>query len=347
MRLRRIQFPGKTLIVSTGDPKYQIFALYFIALWRQKFGTKPDLAISGESEAIPLLDENAYVVCLPGKFFRQWHFLIGRRYQTVVYLNPDLRQDRSLKWAARMAFIRNRAGFAPLRSFQPLNFSLPFNAENHHFVHQLKVFFEHLSGEKVLNWQLPRLLPDANHEGQRAGVIAVDVSDPAVDKLKAQLQNLINLVTRTASCTLLIRSNAADDGTNEQRIQLMAREISTLMTERAIENTHLILNPPVSELVSHLGDAPWVTGIDALVLNLAAFLGIPSLSVFGPLNERVWQPFSTRARVLTGDFPCRPCTPLPGKVTCTNADEWQCIRGLTGELWAATLTSMARRNNVT
>ncbi len=345
MRLKRIQFPGKTLIVSSGDARYQLFALYFIDLWRQKFVTKPDVCITGEARNIPLIDECAYLVNLPETFLQKWYFLMGRRYQTVVFLNPEARQDLSLKWAARLAGVKQRAGFAPLRSLQPLNFSLPFNAENHHFVHQLKIFFEHLSGEKVMNWQLPRVETGKDREQVTAGVIAIDVADAAVPHLMPQLQKLINLVTQHSSCTLLIRcSGSAAD----QRVQQMAREISTLMTERAIGHTHLVLNPPAEQLPSLLAGAPWVTGVDAVALNLAGFLGIASLSVFGPLNERVWQPFSTRARVLTGDFACRPCTRYPGKITCTNSDEWQCMRGLTGELWAATLTAMARRTtNVT
>ena len=345
MKLRRIQFPGKTLIVSSGDARYQIFALYFISLWQNRFNAKPDLHLAGAAERLPAATDLAYSIKLPGSFLKTWYFFLGRRYKTIVFLNPDLKADRNLRWAARLAGVSNRAGFAPLRSWTLLNHTLPYNAENHHFVHQLKIFFEHLCGEKVSDWQMPRFDQTNLAENPRRtdGLIAIDIADAATAHLAPQLQKLMNIVTRTQTCTLVIRSSDENAAEAEQHVQQFAKNLSTFMTERAIENTQLVLNPPSRDLAQLAATADWVTGTDAELLNLAAFLSVPSLSVFGPLNERVWQPFSTRARALTGDFACRPCTAFPGQVHCTNPVEWQCMRDLTGELWAATLTAQLRR----
>ena len=345
MRLRRIQYPGKTLVVSSGDARYQIFSLYFLSLWQQRFISKPDFCFAGETERLPLISEVAYITRVPVNFLQQWYFILARKYKTVVFLNPAPGADRSLRWACRLAGVKNRAGFAPLRSWAPLNHSLPYNAENHHFVHQLKIFFEHLSGEKVADWQMPRL-PDDEGKAELKhshGLIAIDLTDAATGYLTEQLQNLMNLLTRGEPCTLVVRSSGVGMVGAVTDARDFAKQLSAYMTERAIENTQLVLNPPDEKLLPLVAGSAWVTGTDAELLNLAAFAGVPSLSVFGPLNERVWQPFSTRARALTGEFACRPCTPIPGQVNCKNPIAWQCMRELSGELWAATLSAQLRR----
>ncbi len=344
MRLRRIQFPGKTLVVASGDARYQIFSLYFLSLWQQRFKSNPDFFHNGETDSVPHFSEVAYSTPVPAKFLQQWFFIMARKYKTVVFLNPDAKADRSLRWACRLAGVKNRAGFAPLRSWALLNHSLPYNAENHHFVHQLKIFFEHLSGEKVADWQMPRLSEDnVSVAERRHGLIAIDLSDAATGHLTEQLQKLLNLLTRTENCTLVVRRSGVKNDNATSDAREFAKQLSAYMTERAIENTQLVLNPPLEKYLPLVAGAAWVTGTDAQLLNLAAFAGVPSLSVFGPLNERVWQPFSTRARALTGEFACRPCTPIPGEVVCKNPVAWQCMRELSGELWAATLSAQLRR----
>lgn len=104
-----------------------------------------------------------------------------------------------------------------------------------------------------------------------------------------------------------------------------------------------LLNPPAALRSYTLARARWVLGSSAQTLGEAALRGVPNISIFGPLNERVWQPFSTRARTITGDFACRPCTPHPGRITCTSEKPWQCIAGVSGELMAATVLGMVRR----
>lgn len=343
MKFRRLNYPGKTLVIDTLDARYAVFTAYFMKFWGEKFSTAADLAGQPQgSDAAPF----ARSVLLPGGFFRQWWFLLRQRYSTVIFLNPDSKADAATKWAARFAFVKNRAGFAPLRNFLPLNFSLPFNAENHHFVHQLKIFFEHLTGEKIAQWSKPEYSVRASGVSAHAGygLLAIDAGDAALPYLLPQLIRFINLVTRDEKCTVTIRSSAEGGA---DRAAALARQVSAAMTERAIENALPLINPPAEHLSSIVQVSAWATGVDAAVLNLAAHLEIPTLAVFGPLNERVWQPFATRARVITGEFACRPCTAFPGVVKCTAAAEWQCVSGVSAELLLATLNAMRRRKVVT
>ncbi len=340
MKFKRIQFPAKTLIVSSLDARYNAFIPYFLKLWGDRFSIRPDV------NGIHALTEHwANPVSVPVGFFASLRFFFRARYSTVVFLNPNPKADRPLKWAARLLFLKHRAGFAPLKGFSTLNYSLPFNTENHHYVHQLKIFFEYLVGEKITDWKKPELpagIGNINLPKESYGVIAVDTADMATEQLKIQLTKFINLSARNLHLMLLI-SSSADDAQQTLPAQELARHLSQAMTERAVAVTELIMHPSTEQKIAITREAAWVTGTDAEALNIAALCAVPGLSLFGPLNERVWQPFATRARVLAGDFPCRPCTKLPGKVTCTNPVAWQCLSGVTGELMTATLTGMLQR----
>ena len=341
MKFKRIQFPAKTLIVSSLDARYRSFTLYFLKLWVDKFSVRPD--ITAESA---LTRDWATTVTAPVGFFAALLFLFTNKYRSLVFLNPDTKADRSLKWASRFLFIKHRAGFAPLKGISPLNYSLPFNTENHHYIHQLKIFFEYLVGEKITDWKTPQP-PAATRENlplpkDAYGVIAIDTADPATERLRDQLTKFMNHSARNLHLMLLIGASRAT-GDEVMPAQELARYLSGAMTERAVAVTELVMHPTEAQKIAVAREAAWVTGTDTEALNIAALCGVPNLSLFGPLNERVWQPFSTRARVLAGDFDCRPCTKLPGKVTCTNPIAWQCLSGVTGELMTATLTGMLSR----
>ncbi|MBN8222499.1 MAG: hypothetical protein J0L53_16390 [Spirochaetes bacterium] len=340
MKFKRIQFPAKTLIVSSLDTRYNAFLPYFLKLWADRFASKPD--VNGMHA---LTAPWANPVSVPQGFFAALRLLFSAKYRTIVFLNPDTKANRALKWAARLLFIRHRAGFAPLKGFSTLNYSLPFNTENHHYIHQLKIFFEYLVGEKIADWkkpELPAVAANTDLPKESYGVVAIDTTEPATGHLSLQLAKFINQSARHTHLMLLI--GAAPDHAGEIiSAQDLARQLSEAMTERAVEVTGLVVHPTEEQKIAITREAAWVTGTDAETLNIAALCGVPGLSIFGPLNERVWQPFATRARVLAGDFACRPCTQFPGTVTCTNPVAWQCISGITGELMAATLTGMLQR----
>lgn len=342
MRFRRIRYPGKTLVVSLLQKEYAPFTAYFFKFWHERFGEPPFAAELCQKESLSQLFFSRLIIptVLPGNFFSLWWFLVKNRYKTLVVLNPDLKASRALRWAALFARVENRAGFAPLRSVTGFNLSLPFNGENHHYVHQLKLFFEYITGEKTSSWSAPELPKSVEAATEHLidepyGIIAIEITDTLTPHLTPVLQKLINLATRSLSCVLILRSDAGAERENKA----IARAFSEVMTERALAKTELLLNPTPLEIVAVLQNALWVTGADQEILNTAALLSVPCVAVFGPLNERVWQPFSVRTRALTGDFSCRPCTAFPGSpVVCTNPAPWICVKGVSAELLWATLT---------
>jgi len=327
VNLRRIQFPGRTLIIDSTDARYAVLSSYFHAMWVHRFVNPPELSLPDR--------------LLRGKFrfFRiLWHF-IAIRYSTIIFLTADHRADRTVKWAAFIARIKNRAGFAPLKNFEPLNFSLPFNTENHHVVHQLKIFFEYLVGEKVHDWKKPALRAEPTIElpQENFGVVAFDASDPALPYLREQLTKFINGVARSNAIVVLV------EAPDEIIATALLRQITQNLTDKAIERTTFLTSATDGQILTAVSRSAWACGVSARTLNIAALAEVPTISIFGPLNERVWQPFSTRSRALTGEFDCRPCTKYPGSVVCTNPHEWQCVSGASAELLAATVGALSRR----
>ncbi len=346
MKFRRIEAPGRTIIVAGIDRRFTVFTAWFLHLWKRRFATRPFLAAGAGSGdlAAPLLNSLAEPLLLPEKFLPLLWFLLRGRYGTIVFLNPDLRATQKLRIAARLAGIKYRCGFAPLRRVTGLNLSLPFNNENHHYVHQLRTFFEYITGEKTTGWNAPEFpLAEtggvAGLPGEPFGIIAYNADETESQHLEVQLKKLTNLMARSSYCVLILRSRHL----GRQALTRIARGFSEVMTEHALAHTTLLVLPDEQTLVNLLRDAAWIAAADTELLNMAALFATPAVAVFGPLNERVWQPFSVRTRALTGEFACRPCTAYPGAVQCGNAVPWACLAGASAELMAATLTAVLRR----
>ncbi|MFZ5629090.1 MAG: glycosyltransferase family 9 protein [Spirochaetota bacterium] len=346
MKYRRIVAPGKTLVVAGIDRRFMVFTAWFLHLWKQRFAARPFVASAAEPGdlAAPLVSSLAEPVHLPEKFLPLLWFLLKGRFGTLIILNPDLRSTQKLRLAARLAGIRQRAGFAPLRRITGLNLSLPFNNENHHYVHQLRTFFEYITGEKTTGWTTPEFPATAmgtlpGLPAEPFGIIAYNPDETESQHMETQLKKLTNLMARSSHCVLVLRSRKL----GRQALTRYARSFSEVMTEQALANTTLLVLPEETALLGLLREAAWIAAADSELLNLAALFAVPSVAVFGPLNERVWQPFSVRTRALTGEFACRPCTAYPGQVECSNSIPWACLAGASAELMAATLTAVLRR----
>ncbi|MBU1275947.1 MAG: putative lipopolysaccharide heptosyltransferase III [Proteobacteria bacterium] len=62
-------------------------------------------------------------------------------------------------------------------------------------------------------------------------------------------------------------------------------------------------------------------GVDSAPMHMAAALGVPVLTIFGPSGERMWGPWQTRAEVLAGDCPEHPC----GRDGCEGSKVSRCL----------------------
>jgi ADP-heptose:LPS heptosyltransferase len=62
---------------------------------------------------------------------------------------------------------------------------------------------------------------------------------------------------------------------------------------------------------------------------MAAALGLPTMVIFGPTDEKVWAPKGEKTSVVRRDVPCSPC-PQERFFQCK---DFKCLRGIeTGEV---------------
>jgi heptosyltransferase III len=61
------------------------------------------------------------------------------------------------------------------------------------------------------------------------------------------------------------------------------------------------------ELITVLESAVIYIGNDSGVSHLAAFLGVPTLVIFGPSDPDRWRPFGDHVRIVKAASPCSPC----------------------------------------
>lgn len=80
---------------------------------------------------------------------------------------------------------------------------------------------------------------------------------------------------------------------------------------REIKKTKPILahNFPLVKLAVLLKDCVAYLGNDSGITHLAASLGIPTLSIFGPTDPLVWGPRGEKVQIIYKHLPCSPCWP--------------------------------------
>jgi ADP-heptose:LPS heptosyltransferase len=63
----------------------------------------------------------------------------------------------------------------------------------------------------------------------------------------------------------------------------------------------------LTDLVDWLESAGAYIGNDSGVSHLAAFLGIPSVAIFGPADPVRWKPLGPRVQIVHPELDCQPC----------------------------------------
>jgi ADP-heptose:LPS heptosyltransferase len=80
----------------------------------------------------------------------------------------------------------------------------------------------------------------------------------------------------------------------------------------------------LTELAILLKTGGGYIGNDSGVSHLSAFLGLPTVAVFGPSDPDVWKPMGRAVEILRSDCGCRPCFDA-GAVGCQEMD---CFSGI-------------------
>ena len=84
----------------------------------------------------------------------------------------------------------------------------------------------------------------------------------------------------------------------------------------------------LSEVMAFLKAARCFIGNDSGLAHLAAIMGVPTVTIFGPSSPKRWAPLGNAVRVLRGASDCAPCF----ETEKANCDEPQCLSGVSVDM---------------
>ena len=129
-------------------------------------------------------------------------------------------------------------------------------------------------------------------------------------------------------------------------------DLSDLFLRGVNASVSVIVNKPLPEVLRELAHHEVCVTSDSGLGHVAAALGRPVITIFGPANQEVVRPFSKSAIVIRAHddgLSCRPCMRLGGRMGCA---ERPCLIGIgIDEVYdavrkAMTLTALATSNSV-
>lgn len=99
----------------------------------------------------------------------------------------------------------------------------------------------------------------------------------------------------------------------------------------------------LARLTTILKTAGSFVGNDSGVSHLSAFLGLPTVVVFGPSNPRVWRPIGRSVRIVRPDLDCHPCF----ETNNNHCKNWECFDRTTPEtVLDALMENISRDRNI-
>ncbi len=80
----------------------------------------------------------------------------------------------------------------------------------------------------------------------------------------------------------------------------------------------------LKELAALIGSARLFIGVDSAPMHIAAAMGTPTVALFGPSGDIEWGPWQVPSRIITADYPCRPC----GLDGCGGGKRSECLEAI-------------------
>ena len=119
---------------------------------------------------------------------------------------------------------------------------------------------------------------------------------PFFDRLVAELPNAVLLLGPSPS------GRGQGEGLNIEEDLNIDQDLrpspDTLRASAAPNGRGVLENLSLSEVVRHLRGCRAYIGNDSGITHLAAYLGCPTVAIFGPTDPRVWGPIGLRSRVI-------------------------------------------------
>jgi len=108
-------------------------------------------------------------------------------------------------------------------------------------------------------------------------------------------------------------------------------------------NGLLLLNAPLADVSSLLGQASAIVSHDSGLMHLASGVGTPLVAIFGPTVEQFgFYPYRAQAEVVEQKLPCRPCSAFGGDV-CPKRHH-DCMRKTTVQDVVNAITRLVERS---
>lgn len=110
-----------------------------------------------------------------------------------------------------------------------------------------------------------------------------------------------------------------------------------LMSYKRINaNVHKV--ETLTELAGRLKAGGGFIGNDSGVSHLAAFIGLPTVAVFGPSDPEIWKPMGRAVKVVRSDLECSPCF----ETKTVGCEEIECFNRITPETVLASFYGLIR-----
>jgi ADP-heptose:LPS heptosyltransferase len=94
----------------------------------------------------------------------------------------------------------------------------------------------------------------------------------------------------------------------------------------------------LTELAGRLKAGGGFIGNDSGVSHLAAFIGLPTVAVFGPSDPEIWKPMGRAVKVVRSDLECSPCF----ETKTVGCEEIECFNRITPETVLASFYGLIR-----
>ena len=83
--------------------------------------------------------------------------------------------------------------------------------------------------------------------------------------------------------------------------------VQTILQHQSQNTVDLSGQLNLPELAALIAKARCFIGLDSVAMHIAAAVNTPCIALFGPSGDKFWHPWQVPHRIVSSDFPCRPC----------------------------------------
>lgn len=106
------------------------------------------------------------------------------------------------------------------------------------------------------------------------------------------------------------------------------QSLSEIFAKNLPAGSRIYMLSDLFDLIRILKQSGGFIGNDSGISHLAAFMGIPTVVIFGPSDPKRWKPFGRSVEIIRPETDCSPCFET-GKPDCK---EMKCLEGTTPEM---------------